>query len=308
MPEICWIEDFNRKYFRPNNIYGDNGYLKRLANGKKTHQRKQFETYHEQYMNSEYKTSAGEGSLIQWRSGQPESAKIESGPNAGKYEIKAKVKMYADGYFTAAIASGAGEEAAINIHIRGKKGQEIPFSKVQESNFNDATCYVYSPILYQEFTNIETLYPEYFSAPAATKLRKLSLIPTTGAQKSMLQTSLSFESNVEEVIVKDCINATFELDLTSCNRLKKLDTRGSAFSAYSIADGAPLSEFRINSPTALILSNLRHLTKNVIDEETGEPTGETAFSIDNYGRLRKIEINNIDFNDVSSKDIVNNTV
>ena len=45
-----------------------------------------------------------------------------------------------------------------------------------------------------------------------------------------------------------------------------------------------------------------------INEETGEPTDETAFSIDNYGRLRKIEINNIDFNDVSSKDIVNNTV
>jgi hypothetical protein len=40
IPEICWIEDFNRKYFRPNNVYGDKSYLARLANGKKTHQRK----------------------------------------------------------------------------------------------------------------------------------------------------------------------------------------------------------------------------------------------------------------------------
>jgi hypothetical protein len=47
VPEICWIDDFNRKYFRPNNVYDDDSYLKRLANGKKTHQRKQFETYHE---------------------------------------------------------------------------------------------------------------------------------------------------------------------------------------------------------------------------------------------------------------------
>jgi len=40
IPEICWIQDFYRKYFRPNDIYGDASYLARLASGKKTHQRK----------------------------------------------------------------------------------------------------------------------------------------------------------------------------------------------------------------------------------------------------------------------------
>jgi hypothetical protein len=40
----------------------------------------------------------------------------------GEYKIEGKVKMYADGYFTAAIASGAGEPDAVNIHQRGKKG------------------------------------------------------------------------------------------------------------------------------------------------------------------------------------------
>jgi hypothetical protein len=45
IPEICWIEDCYRKYFRPNDVYSDESYLKRLASGKKTHQRKQFETY-----------------------------------------------------------------------------------------------------------------------------------------------------------------------------------------------------------------------------------------------------------------------
>ena len=173
IPEICWIEDFNRKYFRPSNVYGDTSYLKRLANGKKTHQRKQYEIYQEQYMNSEYKTSAGEGSLIQWRSKQPEGASSED----GKYTIEGSVKMYADGYFVAAIASGAGEASAINIHIRGKKGETIHFSKTQATNFNDATCYVYSPNLYSEFTGVESLYPLYFTAIAANKLRLFSLDP-----------------------------------------------------------------------------------------------------------------------------------
>jgi hypothetical protein len=70
-------------------------------------------------MNSQYKTNTGEGSLIQWRSRQPQDTSIMVD---GKYEIKGKVKMYADGYFTAAIASGAGEPDAVNLHIRGKKG------------------------------------------------------------------------------------------------------------------------------------------------------------------------------------------
>ena len=47
----------------------------------------------------------------------------------GKYEIKGKVKLYADGYFLGAFAAGAGEEKAINLHYRGKKGEYIEFSK-----------------------------------------------------------------------------------------------------------------------------------------------------------------------------------
>ena len=288
IPEICWIEDFNRKYFRPNNVYGDKSYLARLANGKKTHQRKQYETYQEQYTSSEYKTSATEGSLIQWRSKQPDKAITEE----GKYEIKGKVKLYASGYLTIAIASGAGEAAAINIHIRGKKGEEIEFSKIQGSSFGDATCYIYTPNLYQEFTGIETLYPSYFTATDAKKLRKISLIPQTQYQKVTLSDSLSFGTNVEEIIINDCINANFELDLTSCSRLKILNTVGSAFTGYSIADGAPLTEFVINTPTSLVLSNLYYLTN---------------FNIKDYNQLGKIEINNIDYNNINSINIIEET-
>ena len=296
VPEICWIEDFNRKYFRPNNVYDDDSYLKRLANGKKTHQRKQYEVYQDQYMNSQYKTNTGEGSLIQWRSRQPQNESIMVD---GKYEIKGKVKMYADGYFTAAIASGAGEPDAVNIHIRGKKGQEIEFSKAQGSPFDDATCYVYSPNLYQEFINTEGLYPEYITAIAANKLRKITFIPQNDIQKRMLKTSLSFGSNVEEVVFKDCQSveeSMIGLDLSNCGRLRKLDTTGSdLFTSYTIADGAPIEEIKIHKPTALILSNL-----TILDNEEN-------FEIENYDRLRKVEIDNIDQSaGLSSKDIVEN--
>lgn len=296
IPEICWIEDFNRKYFRPNNVYNDNSYLVRLANGKKTHQRKQYEIYQDQYMNSQYKTNTKEGNPIQWRSRQPADPSIMVN---GEYKIEGKVKMYADGYFTAAIASGAGEPDAVNIHQRGKKGQVITFAKTQASPFDDATCYIYGANLYQEFTNTEGLYPEYITANAANKLRKITFIPEENneVQKKMLSVSLSFGPNVEEIQFNNCQsvnNAKIGLDLSMCNRLKRLDTTGSdLFTSYVIADGAPIEELKIQAPTALTLPNLRHLKNNL-------------FNIADYNRLGKIEIKNIDYNGINSKNIVNN--
>lgn len=294
IPEICWIEDFNRKYFRPNNVYNDNSYLVRLANGKKTHQRKQYEVYQDQYMNSQYKTNTKEGNPIQWRSRQPADPSIMVN---GEYKIEGKVKMYADGYFTAAIASGAGEPDAVNIHQRGKKGQVITFTKTQASPFDDATCYIYGVNLYQEFTNTEGLYPEYITATAANKLRKITFTPVNEVQKKMLSVSLSFGPNVEEIQFNDCQsinNAKIGLDLSMCNRLKKLNTIGSdLFTSYVVADGAPIEELKIQKPTALMLSNLRHLKNNL-------------FNIIDYSKLGKIEIKNIDYNGINSKNIVNN--
>jgi hypothetical protein len=37
IPEICWIEDFERKYIRPYTVYNNKDYFTRLADGKKTH-------------------------------------------------------------------------------------------------------------------------------------------------------------------------------------------------------------------------------------------------------------------------------
>jgi hypothetical protein len=90
-----------------------------------------------------------------------------------------------------------------------------------------------------------------------------------------------------------------ELDLEHCSRLKKLNTEGSQFSSYIIADGAPLEEFKIERPTSLYLSNLTNLKQR--DEE-----GNLIFNINNYDRLEQIEFNNIDHHDVNSKDIINN--
>lgn len=153
--------------------------------------------------------------------------------------------------------------------------------------------------MYQEFTNAEGLYPEYITAVAANKLRKITFIPQNDVQKRMLKVSLSFGPNVEEVVFNDCQsvdNAMIGLDLSGCGRLRKLDTSGSdLFTSYTVADGAPIEEVKIHKPTALILSNLSILN---------DPDN---FEIENYDRLRKIQIKNIDkCEGVNSKDILEN--
>ena len=47
IPEVCWIEDYYRKYHRSWEIYGNAAtkFLGMLDGGKKTHQRDQYETY-----------------------------------------------------------------------------------------------------------------------------------------------------------------------------------------------------------------------------------------------------------------------
>lgn len=287
IPEICWIEDFYRKYFRPKEIYNDSNYLLRLADGKKTHQRKQYETYQEQYMNSEYKVNTGEGSLIDWRSEQPvDSGVINENTETKEFTIGATVKMYADGYITAAIASGAGEAAAVNVHIRAKKGDIKSFTKTQSSPFSNATGYLYSPTLYSEFTGIENLYPDYVAAGAGTKLRKISLIAETQYQQTPLQTSLTFPDNIEEIIVQNCSNVSgIELNLLNQKRLKILKTEGSNFRTVVIADGAPLSTLILEEPQILTMKNLYFLK-----------TANEYFKINNYNYLRIIDLNNIDFN------------
>jgi hypothetical protein len=144
-----------------------------------------------------------------------------------------------------ALAKGAGEARAVNIHKKGKKGQLLPFDKTQDTPFNDGTCYIYAPRLYQEIINFENCYPEDIAADAATKLRKISFVPTTQAQKNVLTGKVSLSPSVEEIIIKDCESETSELNLETQTRLKKLNTLGSTFTAYVVADGAPLEEFKV---------------------------------------------------------------
>lgn len=286
IPEVCWIEDVYRKYFRPYEIYGDSSYFPRLANGKKTHQRKQYEIYQQQYMDSYYKQNMKDGDYLDVRAQQPEV------PGQTKYRIDATLKTYADGYITANIAGNI-------IHERAKKGIPVKISKEQQTAFDNATVYIYSPNLFTEFTGIENLYPQYIKVSVGGKLRKVSFNATSADQKNTFDVTAdsTFPENLEELYMINCENLNSNLDLTNQKRLKILNTTGSSFTGYTIAPGAPLRTFIIEKPESINMSNLFYLNPDNV-------------SIRNYNRLSSIELNNIDFNVNSniSKNISKNII
>lgn len=277
IPEVCWIEDIYRKYFRPYEVYNDASYLPRLANGKKTHQRKQYEIYQQQYMDSKYKQNKKYGTNLEVRVQQPAEAK-----EGEYYTIKATLKTYADGYVLM-------ESAGVLFHQRAKKGTPVEFSSTMASQFDNATFYIYSPNLYTEFTGLENLYPQYIKVSNGEKLRKISLNATKSYQQYTFNETIqsTFPKNLEELYLINCKSFSDSLELKTSNRLKILNASGSGFQGFEIASGAPLTTFIVESPQTIKLSNLFYLESDKIQ-------------INNYNYLQRIDLNNIDFN-INSK-------
>lgn len=284
IPEACWIESFYRKYFRPYEIYNNKDYLSRLAGGKKTHQRKQYETYQEQYISSKYEEISS-SSNIQWRSTGTETSDTDE-------LIYFNATLYADGYVTGAIASGQDP----NIHIRAKKGENVTISYLLQkgTSLTDATGYLYFPNLFTKLENVEMIKPQRLDVSQANKLKLLSLDASkNNTQNNLLtqststqETRLALNNNIQNIIIKNCEKVLFGLDLQNCNRLISVNLDGSTFTSLAISN-SPVNKIIVENPSLLTLNNLYYLTND-------------NFVINDYSRLIQLNINNIDFNINSS--------
>jgi hypothetical protein len=81
------------------------------------------------------------------------------------------------------------------------------------------------------------------------------------------------------------------LNLTNSKNLREVDARGSSFGAIEFADNAPIRIIKLNNPSSLSLSNTKYLEN---------------LSIANFGRLSVLKLHNVDNNNISTLDLVNN--
>ena len=280
IPERCWIEDYYRKYRRPRELGLDSEsfYMGMLEGGKKTHQRAQYETYQESYINSLYNADNYEGSVITIRSdGFLPPAYDPEFPGQTK---GLKTKLYADGYIRAKIGSTE------SIPIRAKKGEEHTirfYTKINDGieegiNLGNATFYIGYASNLQALTEIGIASPTQIILSLAPKLREIDINSDPEMPNNVIET-IGFGNNplLESIKAQYCPKVNRALDLSSLKNLREIYTDGSTFTEVTFADGGMLETAHLNNITKLTMKNLRKVSD---------------FSIEDYKRLRSIDIVN----------------
>ena len=281
IPERCWIEDYYRKYYRPNELYDDKMFNSMMEGGQKTHQRAQFETYQETYMSSEYNGKNSSSSYMIVRS---------NGKNMLGYKLP--VQVYSDCY----IRMDTGSDTSVQ---RVKRNSPAYFECPTDS-LNNATMYFYPAKAFSIIGDVNggklgELLPEQVSFTQAGKLRELIVATTDSTSNETLKTDFSVSNNVllEKLYVANLTRFTQGLDLSKCPNLLEVDARGSTFTSVEIANNAPVQKIRLQAPTSLTLSNLTELQE---------------LDIQDYKLLEGLSIDNIDKSAVNSKDIVEQVI
>lgn len=262
IPERCWIYDYIRKYIRPRRLGLDsNTYLERLEGGKKTHQRTQYETYQEFYLNSKYVAGSA------FSQGTAADLRLNKDPN-GIWDVNNILPMsfYIDCYSTIYLGG------QLKTSERLKRGQvwNAPVGTMIGSP-NDATCYIFGPNMLQTISGLHKLYPFYATLNTAGKLREVAFgsseegyynarlkAPDIGSN-AMLQKVQMQNSGIPTGLGALILNQAFQL--------KELYLSGSTTSELELADGSTIEILELNPLTTLSLSNLTDLETVTMDSD-----------------------------------------
>ena len=320
IPERCWIADYHKKYLRPYEVYGESSYIAMLEGGKKTHQRKQFEIYQQEYMASEYFGRNAHSSAIEFRGNaipdydtldeisnpaNKDLARIKTTNKIYRYDgnnwillddsisnlIREKsiiITMYSDCYINAAFGSGD----VPNVSIRAQRNQPVEITPPTE-NMGNATIYFYSA---GNITSLDKLYSLFAGTArigAATRLREFSLGSELFNNNNITQIEFGANKMLENLQLQNLPNLKVGLDLSNLTSLQQLNTTGSGFTTLTIGSNAPVKSLQLNALGRISLSNLYTLE---------------TFTMDNYNNLGAIYIDNIDNNIINSKNILMNAL
>ena len=283
IPERCWIEDYYRKYFRPNEVYKNNMFNSMLSGGPKKFQRKQYETYQDLYMSSKYQGIKLSSDYLIFRP-----------TGTGLSKIKIPAEVYSDCY----IYSNVGGQIAAH---RAKRN-EAAYLTCPVDELGNATMYIHPGSQFTKLGSLDssgqlgTFAPDQMSMTGAKKLRELIFATSDMPTKNYgLERDLGFKGTklLEKIYIANLVAYNQSLDLSDCTSLLELDATNSGFTGISIAAGAPVTSIRLESPTALEFSDLYNLQE---------------LKINSYNKLNTLSLHNIDNTKNLSKTIMTKTL
>lgn len=315
IPERCWIEDYYRKYRRPRELKEDEEgfYIGMLEGGQKRHQRAQYETYQESYIDSLYNVDNYESTkVITIRS----DGVLPMEPDQEAYPgltIGPRVKLYADGYVRAKVGS---QEA---IAVRGKRGQTytIRLQATEGANLNNATFYIAQPSNIAALTGVGLTSPTQISFSSAKKLSEIDINNLTDKPNLKLE-NLTFGDSLpllEKITAQKCPNTKVPLEMNKLNNLREINIQGSGFTSVSFAPGGLLETAHLNSATQITASKMNRINEFTLTghsittttEENGDITTTVTLSedpVDGCLLLRNLSI--IDCPNIDTYSLVKN--
>lgn len=261
IPERCWIQDYMRKYIRPRRLGLDKDtYLERLEGGKKTHQRKQYETYQQFYTNSKYLAGNefNDSTSLDMRLNAP--ADIAWDQN-NTIPVSFYIDCYASGKFGGLIIQSG----------RLKRGEKYgyPIGQVLQSP-HDATCYIYGANMIQTLEDISNVYPSYANFLNASRLREVAVGADDPYYNNYLRVlNVSSNAMMEKAQLQnigDTSNKLGNLDLTAATQLQELNMHGSAFTGLSLAEDGIITKLHINDINQIKIKGLHKIESLEVDE------------------------------------------
>ena len=283
IPERCWIEDYYRKYIRLYELYNIKMFNGMMEGGQKKHQRKQYETYQDTYMSSEYFGEQCSSSYAWFR---------PTGDGLLNYKIPTQV--YSDCY----IYADVGQQRSRH---RAKRNEWNAFT-IPQDNLGNATMNLHPmkviSILGQKGSEdnkglLGALHPDVFDTQKnAGKLRELVFsTKDDNLTNNLFKEGLGLGATelLEKLYIADFAVYTQGLDLKDCINLRELDATNSTFTSIILPDNAPLEVILLHMPSSVKMSNLFNVS---------------TFNISNYSKLTTLDLNNIDYGAIKTKELV----
>ena len=261
IPERCWIQNYFHHYIRPRRIGldGSDKFLKRLEGGKKTHQRKQYETYQGFYIDSKYVT----GDNFQ-TTGSLDMRLNNSANGSWNEDTVIPLKYYVDCYGSALIGGAEFQSQRL------KKGEfyNCPVGKVL-ANPQDSTAYFYGANMIQVVNDLSPAYPQSVGLDSARKLKEIIIgsgeegyrnpfLDTLGTRANTMLTKMDIQ-NVG-------IEAGLNLELPAATQLKELYMSGSTVKSLTLPENGILETLQLNQKLgAIVASNLLNIKNFSVD-------------------------------------------
>lgn len=251
-PEELWRVDIERKYIRTYTSSFIDGpakveFLKERANGRKKHQRAQFETNQEKYMSSKFGGTVASSDDIILRCSVPNTELVVP----AKFDIT--LTPYSHVYLNVKYST------ADPIKLRAIPDQTYTIE--YHGDIADI-IEVYSASCMKSIGDLSPLYLINADFSNASKIRELTLGSSIEGYNNTNEMSLGLGANelLNKLDIQNMSGLSHSLDLTGLKNLEELYAYGSSISGVLFADGGNVHTVEIPSVGTLQMKNLSYLT------------------------------------------------